>query len=46
MAAHKAAIDGIRDAIGVDDSKFDISFSKAGAIQRNGMVKVTLEWEA
>lgn len=46
MAAHKAAIDGIRDAIGIDDSKFEITFSKAGAIQRNGMVKVTLEWEA
>lgn len=45
-ASTKAYSDGIRDAIGIDDSKWTISFSKAGAIERRGMVKVELEWTA
>lgn len=44
-AQTKAASDGIRDAIGVDDSKFEIAFSKANPIEKRGMVKVELEWK-
>lgn len=43
-AQTKASSDGIRDAVGIDDSKWTVSFSKAGAIEKNGMVKVELEW--
>ncbi len=44
-ASVKAYSDGIRDAIGIDDSKWTMTFSKAGAIERGGMVKVELEWD-
>lgn len=44
IASHKAALDGISDAIGVDDSKFIISATPHGPVQKLGMVKVELEW--
>lgn len=44
IASHKAALDGISRAVGIDDSKFDLVFSMAGAIEKNGMVKVELMW--
>lgn len=44
IASHKAALDGISDAIGVDDSKFIISATPHGPVEKNGMVKVELEW--
>lgn len=44
LASHKAALDGISQALGVDDSKFRVSFGMAGAIEKNGMVKVELDW--
>lgn len=44
LAQHKAAIDGISQAIGTDDSKFQITFGMAGVIEKDGMVKIELEW--
>jgi crossover junction endodeoxyribonuclease RusA len=46
VASMKAAADGIALAIGVDDSKWNIAVSPRGPVERNGMVKVELEWEA
>jgi crossover junction endodeoxyribonuclease RusA len=45
LAAHKAALDGIALAIGVNDKIFNVSGACHGPIQKNGMVKVSLEWE-
>lgn len=45
IASSKAAIDGISQAVGIDDSKFDLSFSMAGVIEKHGMVRVELEWK-
>lgn len=45
IAAHKAALDGISDAIGIDDRKFIISATPHGPVEKNGMVKVSLSWE-
>lgn len=45
IASHKAALDGIAEAIGVDDSKFIISATPHGPVEQNGMVKVSLSWE-
>lgn len=45
IASHKAALDGIAEAIGVDDSKFIISATPHGPVEKNGMVKVSLSWE-
>lgn len=45
IASHKAALDGISDAIGIDDSKFIISATPHGPVEKNGMVKVELAWE-
>lgn len=44
VASMKAAADGIALAIGVDDSKWNIAVSPRGPVERNGMVKVDLEW--
>ena len=44
LASHKAAIDGLSLAIGVDDSRFKVSGEMAGTIEKNGMVRVELEW--
>lgn len=40
----KSGLDGIADVIGVDDSKWELSASKATPIGKEGMVKVELEW--
>lgn len=44
MAQHKAALDGLSMAIGVDDSKFVVTPRMAGAIEKGGMVRIELEW--
>lgn len=44
VASMKAAADGIALAIGVDDSKWDLAISPRGPVERDGMVKVELEW--
>lgn len=44
LASHKAALDGISMATGIDDSKFQITFGMAGAIEKHGLVKVELDW--
>jgi crossover junction endodeoxyribonuclease RusA len=46
LSRMKAALDGISDAIGVDDSKFRIGGAVRGPVEKNGMVKVQLEWAA
>lgn len=43
-AQHKAALDGLSMAIGVDDSKFQITPRMAGTIEKRGLVKIELEW--
>jgi crossover junction endodeoxyribonuclease RusA len=44
IASLKAYADGIAAAIGVDDSKWQISIAPRGPIEKGGMVKVELEW--
>ncbi len=44
LAACKAYADGIAQAIGIDDSKWNIAIAARGAVERAGMVKVELEW--
>ena len=43
-ARMKAALDGISQAIGVDDSRFRLGAIVRGPIEKHGMVKVQLEW--
>jgi crossover junction endodeoxyribonuclease RusA len=40
----KALQDGIALAIGVDDGNWITTYEIAGAVEKNGMVKVELEW--
>lgn len=40
----KAALDGISAAIGIDDHAFHIEAIQRGPIEKNGMVKVELEF--
>jgi len=44
LSACKAYADGIAQAIGIDDSKWNIAIAARGAVERAGMVKVELEW--
>lgn len=44
IASMKAAADGIAMAIGVDDSKWELAISPRGPVEKNGMVKVDIEW--
>lgn len=44
VASMKAAADGLALAIGVDDSKWEIAISPRGPVEKNGMVKVDIEW--
>lgn len=44
ISALKANFDGIADAIGIDDSKWHLEIAPRGPIEKNGMVKVELEW--
>lgn len=45
IASMKAAGDGIADAIGIDDSRWHLEIAPRGPIEKNGMVKIELEWE-
>jgi crossover junction endodeoxyribonuclease RusA len=45
FASCKAAFDGIAQAIGIDDSKWNITIAPRGPVEKSGMVKVDLEWE-
>ena len=40
----KAALDGVAEAIGVDDNKFRLGPIDRGPTREGGEVKVTLEW--
>lgn len=44
IASMKASADGIADAVGVDDSAWTLAVSPRGPVEKNGMVKVELEW--
>ena len=44
IASLKSGLDGISDVIGVDDSRWTLSASKAAPIAKEGMVKIELEW--
>lgn len=45
VASMKACADGIALAIGIDDSKWNIAVSPRGPVEKNGMVKIDIEWE-
>lgn len=40
----KAGFDAISLAIGIDDSKWNLELAPRGPIEKNGMVKIELEW--
>lgn len=44
VASVKAYGDGIALAIGIDDSKWELSIAPRGPVQKHGMVKVELVW--
>lgn len=44
VASTKAYSDGIADAVGIDDSAFQLVIAPRGPVEKNGMVKVELEW--
>ena len=44
VASMKAAADGISQAIGIDDSKWNLAVSPRGPVEKAGMVKVEIEW--
>jgi len=44
IAASKALLDGVSDVVGIDDSKWTISASKAPPIMPNGQIRIDLEW--
>lgn len=44
IASLKSAFDGISDVIGINDSKWTLSASKASPVAKQGMVKIELEW--
>jgi len=44
LASLKSGLDGVSDVVGIDDSKWTLSVSKAATIERNGMVKLELNW--
>jgi crossover junction endodeoxyribonuclease RusA len=46
IASLKAYADGIAEAIGIDDSKWNISIAPRGPIEKGGMIKVELDWSA
>lgn len=45
VASMKAAADGIALAVGIDDSKWTLTIDPRGPVEKNGMVKVELEWQ-
>lgn len=44
VASMKAYADGISDAVGIDDSAWTLCIAPLGPVEKNGMVKVELEW--
>jgi crossover junction endodeoxyribonuclease RusA len=44
IASCKSFFDGISQAIGIDDSAWTLSIAPRGPIEKNGMVKIELEW--
>ena len=46
LASLKSGFDGVADVIGVDDSKWTLSASKAAPIGKECMVKLELSWVA
>ena len=42
----KAFQDGVAMALGVDDGKWETTYEIAGTVEKNGMVRIDLEWEA
>lgn len=46
VASTKAYSDGIADAVGIDDSAWTLAIEPRGPVEKNGMVKVELEWAA
>jgi crossover junction endodeoxyribonuclease RusA len=45
LSSCKAALDGVSEAIGIDDRKWNLVLEPRGPIEKNGMVKVKLEWK-
>lgn len=45
VSSLKAGFDGLSQAIGIDDSKWELTISPRGPIEKNGLVKVELQWE-
>lgn len=45
ISSCKALQDGIALAIGVDDGNWITTYEIAGPVEKNGMVKVDIEWE-
>lgn len=45
LFCEKSRLDALSDVVGIDDSRFIITFSMAGTIEKNGLVKVELTWE-
>lgn len=45
LSRMKASLDGISEAIGIDDSKFRMKGALRGHVVKDGCVKVELEWD-
>jgi len=45
LSRMKASLDGISEAIGIDDSKFRMKGARRGHVVKDGCVKVELEWD-
>lgn len=45
ISSCKAILDGISLALGVDDSKFNLTFAWGGTVMQNGLVKIELDWQ-
>lgn len=44
ISSCKASLDGVSQAIGIDDSKWNLVITPRGPVQKHGMIKVELEW--
>jgi crossover junction endodeoxyribonuclease RusA len=44
LASLKSGLDGVSDVVGIDDSKWTITLSKAATVAPDGMVKLELNW--
>lgn len=45
LASLKAAIDGVSQAVGIDDSKWVIALRPFGPVEKNGRVEIKLSWQ-